>query len=205
MVENHVRTVCYSGSILTGVTFASHAETHVADNYVARARERDTVSINGNSLARRRLACNIEIVLEHDTAADFYHSGNVEHDYSIRLAHSVAERTGAAVVKIGHVIDRAVASAGGKTSPSLRSGERQLLCVDAQRASCKQQAQHHFCLSFHYINSLHVNSSIYKYTYFRLYILYIQTFIDDLHQIFMERKSHLAMYRTLPQPISTHR
>ena len=66
MVKYHVLSVGNAGTVLSAAAMMTHAETHVAHDDVVSTRERDSVTIDGDAFARRRLTCHVEVVLEDD-------------------------------------------------------------------------------------------------------------------------------------------
>ena len=140
MVEDHVRAVGYSGSILTRSAVLAHAELHVAHDDVVGTGESHPVAIDDDSLARGSLASHIEVGGEVHSRLDVDYTAHIEDHDAVGLAHGVAQRTTARVVEVGHVIDGACAATCGVASPAFSARESELLLAKSTLA-CQQGQQ----------------------------------------------------------------
>ena len=141
VVEDHVLPVADAGGVLVLRAHGAHAEAHVAADEVVGGREAHAVAIDGDTLAGSRLPGHVEVLGEGDARVDADDAADIEDDDAVGLAHGVAQRPGARVVEVGHVIHLASAPAGGEATPALGLGEGQRLGIDSHAAQEKQQGE----------------------------------------------------------------
>ena len=90
MVEDHVLSVSYAGSILVIGSYGSHTEAHVAYNDIVGTGERSSVTIYGDTLTGSCLTSYVKVAAEYKTRVDAYYTSHVEHDDTVRLAYGIA-------------------------------------------------------------------------------------------------------------------
>ena len=90
MVEDHVLSVSYAGSILVIGSHGSHTEAHVAYNDIVGTGERSSVAIYGDTLTGSCLTSYVKVAAEYKTRVDAYYTSHVEHDDTVWLAYGVA-------------------------------------------------------------------------------------------------------------------
>ena len=72
VVEDHIATVCQSGTVAILRSVHAHTEAHIAHDDVCGTRTRHAVTIDSDALARCCLACDGQIALEYKSAGDVY-------------------------------------------------------------------------------------------------------------------------------------
>ncbi len=141
VVEYHALAVGYSCGILSRGATVTHTEADVAHDDVVGTRKRHSVAIDDDAFARGCLSCHVEILGENDARIDFNHTCHIENDDAVGLADGVAQRAGAAVVEVGHVIDASCAASRSEASPPLRLRKGQLLGGNVQVCAGEHSSQ----------------------------------------------------------------
>ncbi len=107
MVVNHVRAVAHVDAVLGGTGDAARTDANKADNFICPRAERNLVADDGNAAARRGLAGDGQAAGTGDGAGEGDGAAHIKDNETVAGADAGAERSRAAVIRVGHVINRA--------------------------------------------------------------------------------------------------
>ena len=111
MIENHIFTICYSGSVFSIRPIRSHTDTQVTTNQITGSSKRNAVTIKDYTISRSCLSCNSQILGKSKRRLQANDSRNIKNNDSAGFTHRITQRAFSRVSKRSDVIDLAMSSA----------------------------------------------------------------------------------------------
>ena len=126
MIENHVAAAGNVQRFRAVGSQVRRAKPQIAHNHVLLIAERYALTANRNALARGRLTGDGKVAGKSKVRFKIDDTPDIEHDNAMRLTDRVAQRTGAGIVEIGHMVHGPTAAATGSCAEALgaRKGQR---------------------------------------------------------------------------------
>jgi len=125
VIENHIAAAGEVERAAGRVAADTLPKTQKAHDDVVGAAERNRMPVNGDTVARGGLPGESEIAARRHVGQQPDDASHVEDDDAGAFADGVAERAGAGVAQVGHMIDFTAATAGRAGAETLGGGESQ--------------------------------------------------------------------------------